>query len=329
MGMIIMDAASKGIDRAPGTWFVLANGLATTSSDPTLGSGSWSVIHVPGFTISNQEECVAYGNGYWAVAGDSPSHGTGNGLLSTASNPDFGPWTAQVSNVSRDLYTIAYGNGYWVVGGNIGSIATSTGSPPSVWTLRTPALSANHIYYIRYLNGYWFACCNNGEVYICNSNPASGSWVYNSTIGTIFGTGAVRFASYANGYWVVVGTARKIAVCSDADPVTGTWTEVVTTIGSSSMAFYSIAYANGYWAIVGDSNFAGFPVVFGVATDILGPWTEYATTYTSFLRVIEYHNGIWLRAGNQEIQYAFNPTGTWITTKSSPVNWQYVAWKAP
>ena len=275
--------------------------------------------------------------------------GTGGGA-----NPPAGEnWTAQISNVSRQLWDIHYANGLWVAAGN-GSITTSTNG--TTWTAQTTGGARA----VHYANGLWVAV--SGGIITTSTNGTT--WTA-QTISGVYGLQAVHYATdeNGNGLWVAGGgtsgpddiltstdgtmwTARThpastiqdihyatdengnglwVAVDTEGDVITSTnsttWTAQDSKITSGQL--WDIHYANGLWVAVG-GEFKNSTTIGAITTSTSGTaWTAQTSNVSGDLYDVHYANGLWVAVGSNTTTDSMGMTTITgaITTSTNGTTW--------
>ncbi len=247
--------------------------------------------------IGARGEVVAYGNGYYVVAGRQVLSSTYYARIAYTTEPN-GNWTTvniwsngsgSYANDSNCIKCITYANGYWIVGGD-------------------------------YYNG------STHTARIAYATSLSGTW----TVVDLWGNstaGCVNAVTYGNGYFVVTGTGyvsgTNYCYVAYATTPSGSWTTRQVTGNGLSNCGNSIAYANGYYVIGSssysdsDSNNYGTLIY---TTSPSGTWSfqnRWSTTEDAGIYCITYQNGYWVAAGtygdNARVSRATSPTGVWAT----------------
>jgi hypothetical protein len=235
------------------------------SSDPTQGSGSWTLKDIPGGNYAT--ECVAYGaNGTWLAS----ANGQDNASISKVFRSTDGgaSWAAITNNTAIGTghkFLTTDGNGNWLLaqpanaGGNRG-MSTDDGL---TWTV--PAISPyGGTYDIEYANGMWM-WVRAGYVFTASDADFQASnWTQNGAFNKLS-----RGLCHVSGQtWVCGGTEQR-EVWRTTDNGT-TWTQVSSIPWVSSGHLITSMATDGTDIIL----LAHRPNKIYRSSDMGGTWTE-------------------------------------------------------
>lgn len=235
----------------------------------------------------NPLNCVAFGNGYWTIAGPSGA------LYYRASDPT-GAWTSNTQGVNV-WNGVAYGNGYWTVVGANGNLRYKATNPTGAWTSNAQGVTTWKA--VAYANGYWVAVGLSGVLRYRATDP-TGAWTANNLVGDLQGI------AYANGNWVATGTGT---IYTTTDP-TGAWTDVTP---SPTPSWWRVAYGGGYWVAAASHFGFGTGANIWYATDPTATWTRVFLDAgdANNLEGVAYGAGYFIVVGDAaDLYYATTPT---------------------